>query len=724
MENEQRGLFGENHSAEGDESRFAEGQESLDWNGQEPPFVPGDTVGLAQGVAFVVEDRVPNGDAGYLYKVHHPVWGISLALEQPFENHPHLQPYQKQAFLHACGDWMGLGLHPNIVSCYFAKEIDGRLSVFSEWMGAGSVGDLMRTGALYDGNRRESVLRILDYSIQAARGLRFARERFTSMRGESKEEDSMRGRRMNPDKLLLSEDGTLKIAGYRDCGLADWAFCVLEMLCGNKYRGIASEVPNLAAQYPRDAEIPAWEARGLLSVLRYCLGAASMARADAFGPALGSLLTLHERLTGRSYGRPGYPSPCCTAGSMNNRALAWLEIGRTEDALDAWDKAAEADPNHAPVLYNRAAWYCKEGDGRAQEAVRQLASCGAPDAPGYYAGLLLRIGDTEAATRISNAFLGRLQYDDEAMKFAWETASAAKQVAASVTKLFREWIPDPYETCFCEGSGETLVFGWGGFLYDVSTDTIDMGHSAPRYINTGSVRLTAAVFSPDGTELLTGGEDGILSVRRADTGAAIRRYKGHEAEVVAVSFADGGDRMRSFDTEGVFIERSLSEPGKRVKQIPVFSESAKQPVIAGRRLNACFSKDGGSMLVWDEAGSQGFWLWVPGMKQGIFFRTGLPVAEACFSPDGQSAAAVSGDEASVWHLASGKKATAIETPDSTLRCVCYSGDGSKLLTGARSVARVWDVETETLIDSLPVGSDFEKNGACEVIRIASNPVSG
>ena len=46
---------------------------------------------------------------------------------------------RKEDFIHECESWIELGLHPNIVSCYYVRSIGGVPSIFSEWMDGGSL---------------------------------------------------------------------------------------------------------------------------------------------------------------------------------------------------------------------------------------------------------------------------------------------------------------------------------------------------------------------------------------------------------------------------------------------------------------------------------------------------------------------------------------------------------------------------------------------------------
>ena len=82
----------------------------------------------------------------------------------------------KRDFERECKTWIELGLHPNIVSCYYVRRVDGIPRVFAEFVEGGNLEDWFRTGKLYEGGPEQSLLRILDIAIQFAWGLHYAHE--------------------------------------------------------------------------------------------------------------------------------------------------------------------------------------------------------------------------------------------------------------------------------------------------------------------------------------------------------------------------------------------------------------------------------------------------------------------------------------------------------------------------------------------------------------------
>ncbi len=102
------------------------------------------------------------GGMGSAVKVHHTTWNVDLAMKQPqadFSGNA-----KKEIFTRECEAWINLGLHPNIVACYYVRNVEGVPSIFSEWMDNGSLKDLIQTKQLYQGSEKEIIVRIIDIS--------------------------------------------------------------------------------------------------------------------------------------------------------------------------------------------------------------------------------------------------------------------------------------------------------------------------------------------------------------------------------------------------------------------------------------------------------------------------------------------------------------------------------------------------------------------------------
>jgi len=164
---------------------------------------------------YTIESDAFVGGFGRVFSVHHTGWKVDLAMKQPHRE-KFITENDKQLFTNECKHWIDLGLHPHIVSCYYVREIDSIPSIFAEWMDGGSLKNWIypkdgeEQGRLYKGSEKEALERILDISIQFARGLHYAHEQ------------GLIHQDVKPDNLLLTGDGKAKVltAKVSDFGIA------------------------------------------------------------------------------------------------------------------------------------------------------------------------------------------------------------------------------------------------------------------------------------------------------------------------------------------------------------------------------------------------------------------------------------------------------------------------------------------------------------------------
>ena len=310
------------------------------------------------GTYEVTSDAIEGG-MGSVWRVHHRGWDVDLAMKRP-------QPRffaegsekSKEEFVAECENWIDLGLHPNIVSCYYVREISGVPSIFSEWMDNGSLKDRIRDGSLYEGSEEEVRERILDIAIQTARGLVYSHDH------------GLVHQDVKPGNILLSKDWDAKVA---DFGLAKaqsrmydggrplstggtleycpkeqakgapaepwmdvyaWALTVLEMFLRKR-------------PWARGAEglkyLPGNLPGGLSELLRRCLEG----RQRDFDGVEEVLIAA----SGGKYARPEPEAAPDTAGSRNNRALSFLDLGNAGAAEAIWNNSKlSEDPT---ALFNR-----------------------------------------------------------------------------------------------------------------------------------------------------------------------------------------------------------------------------------------------------------------------------------------------------------------------------------------------------------------------------------
>ncbi len=347
------------------------------------------------------------GGMGAIWRVRHLNWDVDLAMKRPKPDY-FVTEKQKADFIHECDSWIKLGLHPNIVSCYYVREIDGIPTIFSEWMERGSLAGCIRDGSLYEGEDAEVKRRLLDIAIQFGRGLHFAHE------------NGLIHQDVKPDNLLLTKDWDAKVSDFglakartmitvlegtwtvreddpsatvvtpsggrtpaycspeqaasqpltRRTDIYSWAVSVLEMYLGCKPWAHGREltgpmVGTVCNDYFEMCRIPL--PLRLQRLLARCMALDPEDRYHDFGKVEAALKEIYAMETGAEYPRPAPKAEADTADSLNNRALSFLDLGREEEAVKLWDQALRTDHSNFRCHYNRAVTLWKMNRMTAEE---------------------------------------------------------------------------------------------------------------------------------------------------------------------------------------------------------------------------------------------------------------------------------------------------------------------------------------------------------------------
>ena len=391
------------------------------------------------------------GGFGTVCKVYHKGWDTELAVKSPAANILE-EKDSMYRFIKEANMWVGLGLHPNIVTCYFVRLI-GLPRIFIEFVEGGHLLARMRQGL--SGNTEV----VLDYAVQICRGMEYAHSR------------GLIHRDLKPGNCLVKSDGTLKItdfglaktllqedeapvvpalgggvlaapSGVTQGGLgtpeymapeqwtaagsagaaADvWAFGVMlyEMCCGVKPFSL-EENESLESFYGRLAAshwvpVPSEQVRpdippDLATVIRRCLCTHIDQRPSGFTELRRQLETLYSELFGRPYPRPHVGAAPLMADTLVNQGVSMSDLEHKEEALRLFAEALKIDPTNAGALYNQGLLLMKDNALTPQRLSEQLAESARVRPwdwlPSYLSGLLAaRRGDGASAIKFFNASL-------------------------------------------------------------------------------------------------------------------------------------------------------------------------------------------------------------------------------------------------------------------------------------------------------------------------------
>jgi WD40 repeat protein len=199
----------------------------------------------------------------------------------------------------------------------------------------------------------------------------------------------------------------------------------------------------------------------------------------------------------------------------------------------------------------------------------------------------------------------------------------------------------------------------------------------------------AVAFSPDGTRILTGADDGTAILWQTDTGAVVQNFQGHQGAVNGVAFATGGKPLTGGgDGKVILWDAATARPAFTFR-----NEGGAVHALAcsrdGKRLAAGYRD--GSAVVWELASRK---------QLHVLRRHRRQVNAVAFGgPAGEWLVTASSDrKAIVWDVAKGEPLGRplgeglVEGHDGSIRAVAFRPDGKRLLTGgADRRAVLWEL---------------------------------
>ena len=393
----------------------------------------------------VTSDAI-HGGMGSVWRVHHNGWDVDLAMKRPQPRYfAEGSDDSKEEFIAECENWINLGLHPGIVSCYYVRDISGVPSIFSEWMDGGSLRDRIRDGSIYEGTEQEVQERILRIAIQTARGLQYSHEQglvhqdvkpgnvLLSKEWDAKVADfglAKAQSRLRDGDRPLSFGGTLEYCPREQAegreperwmDLYAFALTVIEMYAGGRPWKTGAEAGERAAEILGNCRVPCPTAlaEALVAWVGHPAGDVSFDEVEQL------LLKVYRDVTGMEYPDDRTSSADAMSDSLNNYALSYLDLGFPEHAEQLLEEAVHRQNNARDPVFNYALLRWRSGEITDAECVAFLTEhLGDRDDSiseikrerGYEDGLSRVTTDTSVSTYNLKSLMKPMAFDVRAAK--------------------------------------------------------------------------------------------------------------------------------------------------------------------------------------------------------------------------------------------------------------------------------------------------------------------
>jgi WD40 repeat protein len=687
---------------------------------------------------YEVKGELGQGGFGKVYRVHHKSWNIDLAVKRSLK----IEPGSRQSFIEEAEKWVDLGLHPNIVSCYYVRTIDDFPHTFAELAEGGSLEKWIRTGKLYEGQRLDSLKRILDIAIQFAWGLGYAHERglvhqdvkpdnvlmgagevakvtdFGLARARSRG-GAAGASGMVSDASVSAVGGTVaymspeQSAGQRltlKTDLWSWGVSVLEMLTGEVtwYSGAAAldvleDYASPGSELAADAKIVSPPGQ-LVDLLRQCFSYEPVQRPADMLEVAGRLQEIYRREVGQAYPRQLPKAAELRADSLNNRALSLLELEKPKEAQTAWNAALKADPMHVDASLNLVLWRWRTGEVSDDiEWVRQLETV-AVKFPGCWQPYFMlgcahmERGDGAAAREA----LQKIQGADSQKSEVISALELAKSEAANLRKLVRTF----------EGHRETVtsvsLSSDGRYALSGSDDqTLKLWEVASgiclRSFEGHASGVTGVCLSQDGHYALSGSDDNTLKLWDTTSGRCLRTMSGHTGQVLSVSLSQDGRIALSGSTDETIRVWDVTN-GRCLRILEGQSGQVLSVSLSGDGRIGLSGSSEETLKIWDL--SSGFCQHTLSGHESLVCGTSL-------SADGRIALSGSSDETiKLWDVTNGRCRRTWEGHTDVVLSVFLSADGCYAISGSDDkTIKLWEVKNGRCLRTF-MGYGASMNSVC------------
>ena len=458
---------------------------------------------------FIIEHLLGAGGQGMVFKVRHLEWNQDFALKVPLPASVETKEARDRVVKEA-ETWIRMGVHPNIVRCWFVRPVQGLPGLFLDLIEGGSLEDKLESQVLRPGHWESIIFTLL----QIAEGLTHSHSKGVVHRD------------LKPENLLMRESGQVCITDFglvktlseaemldptgeplpENSSISDgpmgtprygapeqWmdpdsispatdiyslGTLMFEMITGQRpFEPPGTQIGSMAlinkhiAEHPPDplsirADIP----DPLVKLCLQCMSKEPENRPPSAMVLLEELNYILQTTVHKSYGRPA-PIPAGERPSLlNNAAVSLYSLGKPQKARELLLKGLMLEAGHPQCLYNLVQLDRREGKIGRQESFRRLRRARAT-----FQLALLYLEEGLGKKAIEN--LNRVK-DKERSGFFYRTEGDALMYARQYTEAHQAYekaqalMPNDLPTKFRKKLAQKRIVGWNGHSYFPSLQSI------------------------------------------------------------------------------------------------------------------------------------------------------------------------------------------------------------------------------------------------------------
>jgi len=665
---------------------------------------------------YEVLDEMGGDASGRLLRVRHGKWNIDMVVRTITAD---ISETARNALLRECDGWIELGLHPHVATCYYVRELGGRLRVFSEFVEGGSLSDWMRSGKII------SLPMALEWALQCLGGLSHAHRR-GMVHGDLK-----------PARCMMTTAGRLKITDFFSIPPAEeetaqgalpcdtsymppergdssrgnvgpWSdiyslgIMLFELCCGERpfdgKKGGHGEPGSRhdESPIPSPSEIRKSIPERLSHFILRCLAGKTEERYGNADEAQRELMAIYGELTGKPYRNGLPPEEGMGADSLNQRALAFLDLGKIPEALKCLEEALELVPFHAESAYNRSLVLWRRGalgDEQCIAAMEEVRKASPGDFMADYLTALVHMerGDFGNA----RAILGGITGSFEGCADVQEALSCLAGKCSFPSNLLRDLMisRENISASACWRHGEQLLFSTEKFMAGegetMPVESWDTRKATRARIFGVPNQARSICLSGDENFVAASSLDTTVDIWEVESGRCACRMEGHSRPVGKVVLSADDHYLLSLGTDSTLRLWDLVK--KECMSTMKHNELYPWTLAVTSDFRYAFTtteerSDMGTILQWD-------------LTRGRLARR-LPghtrvVNDILMSPDGTYIISASQDGTiRIWNFESGATVKIFSAPKAEFQTLAMTGDCRSVVSGDTNGAiAFWDFET-------------------------------